>query len=350
MCNIAGYVGTGKKEAAPILLEMMRAQEGYAGGYYTGIATIHEGKLYYAKVTGDVQRLVDETDAASLPGHIGIIHSRSKSGGGDEWAHPFIGSVEGEAKIAYVANGSIGCFKPRAEEFSGIAQKLFDSGYALPSRVMIETERYSHLRDGSVAHMSDVMCQLILRNMDAGMSESDAMEQAFCEMPSEIVGLLLSTACPDRIFWSRINMPMFVATCSHGQYLSSSPTALPSDARMPTLLPPSSAGAVSVLGWRPRTFQTPPATVAALTNDVRTAVMAAVSEVLSDGEGHALTDLTKAVKPLFAAADCLPSTAAVYEALYVLQKQERLQTEIRRVAGVFEGMDAPKTFFSWITE
>ena len=105
MCNIAGYVGNGKKEAAPILLEMLRAQEGYAGGYYTGIATIHEGKMYYAKLTGDVQRLIDETDAASLPGSIGIIHSRSKSGGSDEWAHPFVGSRDGEAKIAYVANG-----------------------------------------------------------------------------------------------------------------------------------------------------------------------------------------------------------------------------------------------------
>ena len=350
MCNIAGYVGNGKKEAAPILLEMLRAQEGYAGGYYTGIATIHEGKLYYAKVTGDVQRLIDKTDAASLPGHIGIIHSRSKSGGGDEWAHPFVGCAEGEARIAYVANGSIGCFKPRAEEFNGIAQGLFDSGYALPSRVMIETERYSHLRDGSVVHMSDVMCQLILRNMDAGMSETDAMEQAFCEMPSEIVGLVLSTAYPDRIFWSRINMPMFVAACAHGQYLSSSPTAFPSNARMPMLLPPSSAGAVSVLGWRPRTFQTPPATVSPLTEAERTAVLDAVTKVLSDGEGHPLVDLTRAAKPLFAAADCLPSTAAVYEALYVLQKQGRLQTENRRVAGVFEGMDAPKTYFSLMTE
>ena len=345
MCNIAGYVGNGTKDAAPILLEMMRAQEGYAGGYYTGIATIHEGKLYYAKVTGDVQRLVDETDAASLPGHIGIIHSRSKSGGGDEWAHPFIGSTAGEAKIAYVANGSIGCFKPRAEEFSGIAQKLFDSGYDLPSRVMIESERYSHLRDGSVAHMSDVMCQLILRNMDAGMLETDAMERAFCEMPSEIVGLLLSTACPDRIFWSRINMPMFVAACAHGQYLSSSPTAFPSNARMPVLLPSSSAGAVSVPGWCPRTFQAPPAAVSPLTHEVRSAVLDAVTRVLSDGEWHPLGDLTRAAKPLFAAADCMPSTAAVYEALYVLQKQERLQTETRRVAGVFEGLEAPKTYF-----
>ena len=41
MCNIAGYVGN--KPAAPILLEMLRNQEGLAGGYYTGIATRHEG-------------------------------------------------------------------------------------------------------------------------------------------------------------------------------------------------------------------------------------------------------------------------------------------------------------------
>ena len=45
MCNIAGYVGN--QPAAPILLEMLRKQEGLAGGYYTGIATIHEGKMYY---------------------------------------------------------------------------------------------------------------------------------------------------------------------------------------------------------------------------------------------------------------------------------------------------------------
>ena len=31
MCNIAGYVGT--KRAAPILLEMMKKEEGFAGGY-----------------------------------------------------------------------------------------------------------------------------------------------------------------------------------------------------------------------------------------------------------------------------------------------------------------------------
>ena len=46
MCNIAGYVGS--RPAAPILLDMMRKQEGFAGGYFSGIATIHDGKLYHA--------------------------------------------------------------------------------------------------------------------------------------------------------------------------------------------------------------------------------------------------------------------------------------------------------------
>ena len=64
MCNIAGYVGT--RDAAPILIEMMLREEGWAGGYQTGIATIHEGKIYYAKITGDTKRLLDYTDAAKL--------------------------------------------------------------------------------------------------------------------------------------------------------------------------------------------------------------------------------------------------------------------------------------------
>lgn len=51
MCNIAGYVGT--KQAAPILLDLIEKQEGLAAGYYTGIATYHEGKIYYQKLVGD---------------------------------------------------------------------------------------------------------------------------------------------------------------------------------------------------------------------------------------------------------------------------------------------------------
>jgi hypothetical protein len=36
MCNIAGYVGS--RRAAPIILEMLRREEGFAGGFYSGLA------------------------------------------------------------------------------------------------------------------------------------------------------------------------------------------------------------------------------------------------------------------------------------------------------------------------
>ena len=55
MCNIAGYIGD--ESAAPILLEMTERQQGFAGGYSTGIATICDGELYSAKVVGDVSTL-----------------------------------------------------------------------------------------------------------------------------------------------------------------------------------------------------------------------------------------------------------------------------------------------------
>ena len=51
--------------------------EYFDGGLSTGIATIHEGKLYTAKVIDDVDTLLCETDAINFPGTTGIIHSRT---------------------------------------------------------------------------------------------------------------------------------------------------------------------------------------------------------------------------------------------------------------------------------
>ena len=74
MCNLAGYAGN--RQAAPILIEMIKKQQYFDGGMSTGIATVHDGKLYTAKVIGDVDVLLKETDALNFPGTIGIMHSR----------------------------------------------------------------------------------------------------------------------------------------------------------------------------------------------------------------------------------------------------------------------------------
>lgn len=339
MCNIAGYVGN--QPAAPILLEMLRRQEGLAGGYYTGIATIHEGKMYYAKLTGDVKRLEENTEAAKLPGTIGIIHSRSKSGGGDSWAHPFVRCQKGEVTEAYVANGSVGCMAHRMEEFNQMAWQLLQEGYTMDSKLEIVRKGYPVLPDGSGVHMSDVMCQLIARYMDKGKNVAEAMGEAFCEMPSEIVGLMLSLTDPNGIAWSRFNMPMNVAFASHGAYLASAAIAMPEDAGEPMPLMPCAYGVVYADHFTTHRYENSPLTVAQLTAEVRGRAFEVICRELEEGPKY-YGELHRKVKELFEPADCMPSTLATYEVLYALKKAGKLKVESETVEGAFEHLTAPK--------
>ena len=342
MCNIAGYVGS--RRAAPIIMEMLRREEGFAGGYYSGLATMCEGKIFSEKLTGDVTRLVGTTHAIECPGNIGIAHSRSRSGGGDEWAHPFIGLRDGEARIAYVANGSLGCFAERLSEFSDLTLHLAEEGYTYLSRTFdVETKRYPTLADGSAVHMSDTMCQLILRNLVSGMDSVAAMEAAFCEMPSEIVGLLLNLSEPDSIAFSRINMPMFLAFAEHGAYLASTPLAFPDDAGEPILLPAGSSGRVFSDRFEAAKYPKRPASIAPIDAALIAKAYAKVREVLSTTE-KTFSELCREVAPLFPKADCKPTAALTYQILYALKRENALIITEKRVPGAREDLDAPKLY------
>ena len=261
MCNIAGYIG--ERDAAPILIEMIREQEGLNGGFYTGIATLHEGKIYYRKVVGDLDALLKRTDAASLPGKIGIIHSRTPGDQGDEWSHPFVSERDGEITSAQVYNGSLGHFEYLNDRRVALAESLIAEGYNMRSRVPANGKRLE-LTDGTRVHISDLMCQLIAKRMCEGDSAVRAMEKSYCEIPAEIVGLMLSLSEPEAIVWARINMPMHVGRTDHGIYLASAPQAFPNDAGEPTLLPVFSTGLIKKDGFTARPFKSAPATVAPL--------------------------------------------------------------------------------------
>jgi glutamine phosphoribosylpyrophosphate amidotransferase len=124
MCNIAGYVGN--RQAAPILLDMIRRQQDYDGGVSTGIVTYHEGHLYIKKIIGDVDELIKHTDALSLPGTIGIAHTRpggtSKTYG---HAQPFV-TVEGN--MAACTNGT-GRGSVSKDVYMSMVNFLEDNGY-----------------------------------------------------------------------------------------------------------------------------------------------------------------------------------------------------------------------------
>ena len=345
MCNIAGYVGT--QDAAPILIEMLKREEGFAGGYYSGIATLHEGKLYYAKLTGDLDRLLALTDAAKLPGKIGIIHSRSKSGGGDEWAHPFLSQANGvgEFDCAYVANGSAGVFNDMKKTIEEKADVLLTKGYNLRSRDRFPTD-YPTLQDGTCVHMSDVMCACIQENIDSGMTEPRAMENAFCELPGEIVGLLLHRATPDAIHWSRINMPMFLAFASHGAYLAGSALAFPIDAGEEILLPAHFSGSVEKDRYTAVAYQSSIAKKMGMTTPTTIAqAYAIIRDLLSGGEKR-FSDVYRSIRALYGACDYNDCEPLAYHILQALAKEGMLDMHTASVPGAVEGLTAPQTTFS----
>ena len=119
MCVWSAYAG--KKEAAPLLLEALKKTEGYWAGYYTGIAVCSSSKeINFAKCVGHTGVWEERFNVADLPGNTGIAHSRTNSGGDDNFAHPYVGT---EGIVALVSQGSVGIFgeeKPLRKKFMSI--------------------------------------------------------------------------------------------------------------------------------------------------------------------------------------------------------------------------------------
>ncbi len=338
MCNIAAYVGT--RRAAPILIEMLRRQEGMNAGFFTGLATLHNGELYYRKIEGDLEYLLSHTDVAELPGTVGFIHGRTPGYGGDAWSHPFIGRKNGTDEIAVIANGVIGCFAPNAPRYDELARALDEKGYEFCTRKPLDPPSMRVLKNGDSIHSTDLHCQLILHNMEKGAHEVLALERALCQMPVEMVLLMLSRKHPDRIFWSLMNKPMKRGVAPHGTYLASCAIAFPDDAAAPMQLPHCSAGFVTADSFSATAFAAPPARVAPIDASVTALGYELVCRMLSEGE-KTLPELAKACRSLFETADCDLAAPLVYDILFALHKQGKLHIETRRWRSEPNEMDAP---------
>jgi hypothetical protein len=189
------------------------------------------------------------------------------------------------------------------------------------------------------------MCQLVSKNILAGDSADLAMEKGFCEIPAEIVGLMLAVSAPDAIVFARINMPMFIGASEHGNYLATAPQAFPNDAGEPFLLPPLCKGYIKKDGVSFSAFGKAPAKVAPLSARVMSEAYTLICSALRE-KCCTVSELAKAVKPLFDEADCVQATCAVYYTLYELKQKGILKTEISSRPGVFEGLKAPVFYIS----
>ena len=334
MCNIAGYIGY--ERAAPKLFEMMEKQEGLGGGFYTGIATIHQGKLYYRKVIGDVARLLDKTDAATLPGTMGIIHSRTKSGGDVEWGHPFVNEKE---NMAYIANGAGGFFE-KIRNKDAIAQALSDAGHIFRSRTPGATGNYPRFSDGSSAHVSDVMCHLIESFILECGGPAEAMRKAFIEFPSEIVGLMIHTDTPDCIIASRINQPLMIGRDENSTYLATTAMAFP-DLNWINPMPTTSTATIYQNSINILPFESIDYSVASIFPWEKS--YNRVMTLLSNGSAKTLAELMKETNEFWPKNEVSQSAMMVYEILRHLKRSNKIRFLSSTVEGVDKDIDAPRT-------
>ena len=226
MCNIAGYAG--EKRAAPILIEMLRKQQQYDGGGCAGIATIHNGRIYYRKVIGDVDTLVNTTDALYLPGTVGIAHTRP--GGTPDsytYAHPFINLEETLAGITNGTSRAPGS-KQRDREFTTM---LEDEGFVFRDIAFKERSDFPSLKSGGFVSPVATRVYMVEKYIKEGMSTSQAIAKTCSECYRDAVFGILNVATPDRFYVLRTTRPAISLKTDDGTYVATTRFGFPEDAK-----------------------------------------------------------------------------------------------------------------------
>ena len=224
MCNIAGYVG--EKQAAPILIEMLKRQQYFDGAACAGIATLHNGKIYMRKVVGDVDTLINTTDALYLPGNIGIAHTRpSGTPSTYAFAQPFVTS---NGNMAGMTNGNASKDNSYAKRAQDALEFLQDDGYTFRDTAFENQGSFPVLRDGSYVSCVDVRLGLVDRYA-RDMSVPCALAQMASDMHVDNVFSVLSKDTPDRFYVLRTTRPSVVASTKDGTYMASTRFAFDDD-------------------------------------------------------------------------------------------------------------------------
>ena len=191
MCSIIGY--SGKNSAAPILVKGLQKME-YRGYDSVGIATESENKIVLKKGVGRVVEVNNAVKLDSIPGNIGIGHTRWATHGKvtEKNAHPH---PSNSGKIAIVHNGIV-------ENFEELKSDLQNKGYEFQS----ETD-------------TEVIANLIQLNLD----ETSDVKQSIIKTVNQIKGHYSFVAIFEdgTLAAARFHEPLIVGVGKNGHYLSS---------------------------------------------------------------------------------------------------------------------------------
>lgn len=195
MCGIVGYVG--KEQAAPILLDGLSKLE-YRGYDSAGMAVYDGSRIVINKSTGRLKVLNELThDGQTMPGHIGIGHTRWATHGepSDVNAHPHFNE---DQTIAVVHNGII-------ENYIKLRKRLMDKGYRFCSETDTEV----------VAHLLDYYYKKY------GNDPLTAVTKVIHRVEGSYALGIIFADCPDTVYSVRKDSPLIVGIADGGSLIAS---------------------------------------------------------------------------------------------------------------------------------
>ncbi|MCD6164030.1 MAG: glutamine--fructose-6-phosphate transaminase (isomerizing) [Candidatus Odinarchaeota archaeon] len=201
MCGIIGIVSN-DRHVASLLRECLKRLE-YRGYDSVGITTIYNSTLHTKKDKGKIDEIHQKLNFDTLPGHIGIGHTRWATHGppSKRNAHPHMDCTR---KIAVVHNGII-------ENFLELRKQLEEKGHVFQSDT--DTEVIPHLIEEYIA---------------TGYNLADAVREALKQLKGSYAIAVIYAEEPDKIVCARKDSPLVIGIGEKAVYCASDiPAFLP---------------------------------------------------------------------------------------------------------------------------
>jgi glucosamine--fructose-6-phosphate aminotransferase (isomerizing) len=203
MCGIFGCI-LKEGNAAPLIHASLKRLE-YRGYDSVGVATIYDGKIYVKKDQGKIDDVHRILNLDSLPGNMGIGHTRWATHGAPLQvnAHPHSDCT---GQIVVVHNGII-------ENFSELKLELENSGHRFVSKT--DTEVIAHLIEENLK-----------KNPELNLAT--AVLEAVKRLDGSYAIAVISTMEPDKIICARNESPLVLGVSENAVYCASDiPAFLP---------------------------------------------------------------------------------------------------------------------------
>jgi glucosamine--fructose-6-phosphate aminotransferase (isomerizing) len=191
MCGIIGLVSD--KEVSPTLLEGLKRLE-YRGYDSSGIATIDSDGIQRVRSKGNLSFLEEKLSNTTLPGNIGIGHTRWATHGTPEEknAHPHITN-----KVAVVHNGII-------ENNNQLRNQLIESGVQFSS----DTD-------------TEVICHILTSYLNSGLKAYDSIRATMNDIKGTYALGVLILNEPEKLYAVRGGSPLAVGSAENENFIGS---------------------------------------------------------------------------------------------------------------------------------